>query len=188
MWNERRLPRLPAEFYQGSAHVMWTYVVKDRRQGWLGDAFHSLFRERLLHTCARYHLGCARYVLMPDHLHLIWVGAAARSDQLKATKFLRRYLPLEWVKQPHDHVLREEARERNAFADTCNYLRQNPVRAKLVESAQDWDFAGSMVPGFPDLNEWESDSFWKCFSAYQKSLLDETQEVQPAPIRRIEDT
>jgi len=76
MWNERRLPRLAPEFYQGYAHVLWTHVVKDRRQDWLNTRFHGIFRETLLHTCARYHLGCARYVLMPDHFHLIWVGAS----------------------------------------------------------------------------------------------------------------
>jgi REP element-mobilizing transposase RayT len=173
MWKERRLPRLAQQHYQGSAHVLWTYVVKDRRRGWLDTAFHSLFRETLLHTCARYHLGCARYVLMPDHMHLIWVGAIPASDQLKANKFLRRHLPLEWQKQAHDHILREEERKRNAFADACLYLRQNPVRAGLVDSAQDWAFKGSLVPGFPDLDPLQSDAFWRCFQAYRNALLGE---------------
>jgi REP element-mobilizing transposase RayT len=173
MWNERRLPRLAPEFYQGTAHVLWTCVVKERRQGWLDMAFHACFREILLHTCARYQLGCARYVLMPDHLHLLWVGAVPSSDQLKAMKFLRRHLPLDWQKQAHDHVLREEERERNAFAETCMYLRHNPVRANLVQSPNDWPFAGSLVPGFPDLDPWESDAFWRCFLAYRKALTGE---------------
>ena len=173
MWNERRLPRLTPEFYQGTAHVLWTCVVTERRQGWLDVTFHACFREILLHTCARYQLGCARYVLMPDHLHLLWVGAVPSSDQLKAIKFLRRHLPLNWQKQAHDHVLREEERERDAIADTCMYLRQNPVRANLVQSPNDWPFAGSLVPGFPDLDPWESDAFWRCFLAYRKALTGE---------------
>lgn len=145
-------------------------MVKDRRLGWLDSSFHCTFREILLHTSARYHLGCARYVLMPDHFHLIWVGAARDSDQLKATKFLRRHLPLECQKQAHDHVLREEERNRGDFADACNYLRNNPVRAKLVEVATEWIFAGSLVPCFPDLDAWDSDAFWRCYSAYRTSL------------------
>ncbi|MEM1221847.1 MAG: hypothetical protein AAGH40_03730 [Verrucomicrobiota bacterium] len=94
MWTQRRLPRLAPGFYRGTAHVLWTYVVQDRKRDWLDTVFHALFREMLLHTCTRYHLGCARYVLMPDHLHLIFVGAHPSSDQLKATKFLRRHLPI----------------------------------------------------------------------------------------------
>jgi REP element-mobilizing transposase RayT len=172
MWDKRRLPRLAPEFYQGYAHVLWTYVVEGRRTGWLDERFHALFRETLLHTCARYHLGCARYVLMPDHVHLIWVGAYMASDQLKATKFLRRHLPLKWQKQPHDHVLREEERERGAFADASNYLRQNPVRAGLVVDASDWRYAGGLVAGFPEMDPWDSNAFWRCYAAYRQSLAD----------------
>jgi len=104
---------------------------------------------------------------MPDHLHLIWVGACAESDQLKATRFLRRHVDLTWQKQAHDHVLRESERERGAFSDACQYLRDNPLRAGLVSSAEEWPFAGSMVPGFPDLDPWDSDQFWKCLLAYR---------------------
>jgi REP element-mobilizing transposase RayT len=167
MWNKRRLPRLPPEYYQGQAHVHWTHVSQARRRiGWNAE-MHAYFREVLLHTCARYHLGCARYVCMPDHLHLIWVGACAESDQLKATRFLRRHVDLTWQKQAHDHVLRESERERGAFSDACQYLRDNPLRAGLVSSAEEWPFAGSMVPGFPDLDPWDSDQFWKCLLAYR---------------------
>ena len=170
MWNERRLPRLQPEAYRGFAHVSWTYVVEDRETGWLNDFFHATFREALLHTCARYHLGCARYVLMPDHLHLICIGASQSSDQLKSTRFLRRHLPMKWQKQAHDHVMDEVERKQDAFVNTCQYLRENPVRAGLVEKAGDWAFAGSLVPGFPDLDPWESTSFWRCFQAYQRSF------------------
>ena len=170
MWNQRRLPRLPAEYYRSHAHVLWTYVVKDRHTGWLNSAFHAHFRETLLHTCSRYHLGCARYVLMPDHLHMIWVGADEASDQLKATKFLRTHLPLDWQKQAHDHVLRDKERQSGHFADACDYLRENPVRVSLVKSAAEWPYAGSLVPGFPDLDPWDSDAFWRCYRAYRRSL------------------
>jgi len=65
--------------------------------------------------------------------------------------------------------LREEERDQGFLADACNYLRNNPVRAELVESAEQWAFAGSLVPGFPDLDEWDSNAFWRCYAAYRKS-------------------
>jgi REP element-mobilizing transposase RayT len=170
MWNERRLPRLAPEFYQGYAHVLWTHVVEGRQTGWLNERWYAQFRECLLHTCVRYRLGCARYVVMPDHLHLIWVGADASSDQLKATKFFRRYSAARWQKQAHDHVLREAERERGAFANVCDYLGQNPVRAGLVASANDWPYAGSLVPGFPELDALDASAYWRCYTAYRASF------------------
>ena len=170
MWNERRLPRLAPEFYQGPAHVLWTHVAQDRQTGWLDSEFHGLFRETLLHTCTRYHLACARYVLMPDHIHMILIGAHPSSDQLNAIKFFRRHLPLTWQKQAHDHILRENERARGAFADACQYLRENPTRAGLIESIDAWPYAGNLIPGFPDLDQWNTETFWKCFYAYRKAL------------------
>ncbi|MEM1221848.1 MAG: hypothetical protein AAGH40_03735 [Verrucomicrobiota bacterium] len=68
--------------------------------------------------------------------------------------------------------MREEERIQGRFADACQYLRENPVRAGLVESIEDWSYAGSLVPGFPDLDPWDAHAFWRCFNAYRTSLLD----------------
>jgi len=170
MWDQRRLPRLSPEYYQGYAHVLWTHVSHARQRIDWNAEIHAGFREVLLHTCARYQLGCARYVCMPDHVHLIWVGAGAASDQLKATRFFRRHVPIGWQQQAHDHVLRESEREHGRFADACQYLRENPLRAGLVTSITDWPFAGSLVPGFPDLDSSDSNHFWKCLLAYRAVL------------------
>jgi len=105
---------------------------------------------------------------MPDHLHLVWMGIRHESDQLNAMKFLRTELEpalgqnREWQHQPHDHLLREEERKRNAFAATCYYVLENPPRADLVKVSQDWPFSGAIVPGFPRLNPFHKD-FWELF-------------------------
>jgi len=68
------LPRLPREYYQGDAVVHWTLTVFDRAKGWFSDAFHLRFRELILHAMVREKLFCPTYVLMPDHIHLLWMG------------------------------------------------------------------------------------------------------------------
>ena len=68
------LPRLSREHYQADAVVFWTLTAFDRATGWLTQAFHSRFRELMLHTAAREGLVCPIYSLMPDHLHLVWMG------------------------------------------------------------------------------------------------------------------
>jgi hypothetical protein len=91
--------------------------VADRSTGWLNPAFHAVFRETLLHASVREQLFCAVYTLMPDHLHLVWMGLAENSDQRLATRFLRERLapllkPAKWQHQPHDRVLRDRERMR----------------------------------------------------------------------------
>jgi len=68
------LPRLAREHYQAGAVVHWTLTTFDRARGWLTPSFHCRFRELMLHVAARENLVCPIYCLMPDHLHLIWMG------------------------------------------------------------------------------------------------------------------
>jgi REP element-mobilizing transposase RayT len=161
------LPRLPREHYQGDAVVFWTLTVFDRAQGWLTGAFHQRFRELMLHAAAREGLLCPIYCLMPDHLHLVWMGLRLDTDQLNGMAFLRTYLepelaPAQFQPQAQDVVLREEQRKRNAFAKVCFYIAANPVRAELMAASDTWPSTGCIVPGYPKLNPADED-FWPKF-------------------------
>ena len=167
------LPRLQPEFYQGDAAVHWTLTVFDRGVGWLNDSFHSQFRELLLHVAAREELFCPTYCLMPDHIHLLWLGLRCDTDQRNGMSFLRTQLkpllfPHRLQPRAYDHVLREEERKRGAFAKICFYILDNPVRARLVARPQAWAYGGAMVPGYPKSDPLDEDfwpMFWKIFQA-----------------------
>ncbi|MSU73030.1 MAG: hypothetical protein EXS43_11940 [Opitutus sp.] len=136
------LPRLARESYQGRSIVFWTHTLEGRATGWLHDRFHQCFREVLLHAGGRYALGCPIYVLMPDHWHLVWMGLAESFDQWLANRFVRKHLAAQLrvgalQDRAHDHILRNEECGRNAFMATCQYVRENPVRAGLVAAGQD---------------------------------------------------
>ena len=78
----------------------------------------------MLHAAAREGLFCPAYCLMPDHVHLIWLGLKRETDQRKGMAFLRTHLkpflaPIKFQPQAHDHVLHDEERKRNAFAKIC---------------------------------------------------------------------
>ena len=172
------LPRLAPEYYQGFAAVLWTITLEPRATGWLDNAFHTHFRELLLHAAVRENLFCPAYVLMPDHLHLLWLGMRVVSNQTNAMRFLRKYLQREFSrrspsgveyqlqKQSHDSVLTEKDRTRGALAKACFYVLDNPRRKGLVEHPQNWPHLGAMVPGYPFLHPLEEDfwpSFWKFY-------------------------
>jgi REP element-mobilizing transposase RayT len=139
----------------------------DRAQGWLNPGFHAAFRELMLHATARQALLCPVYCLMPDHLHLVWIGLRPATNQLDGMRFLRTHLsralfPYRLQKQPHDHVLRHSERERNAFQVVCSYVLNNPVRGGLTENVKSWPYLGAIVPGYPSLDPREA-RFWEIF-------------------------
>jgi hypothetical protein len=168
------LPRLAPELYRGFAAVLWTITLEPRVTGWLDDLFHSHFRELLLHASAREALYCPAYVLMPDHIHLFWLGHRVASNQMDAMRFLRKYLQHELTqrsptgvefrlqKQAHDSVLREKDRTRGALASACFYVLDNPRRKGLVAHPRDWPYLGAIVPGYPFLHPLAED-FWPLF-------------------------
>ena len=175
---KRNLPRLERPFYRGHAAVFWTLTLEGRDQGWLTQQFHFRFREVLAHVGFRYQIWSPVYCLMPDHLHLMWMGLRTECDQLNAMRFLRTVLEpalgpgRKWQHQAHDHVLREDERRRIAFARICDYVLTNPVRAKLVTVAEQWPFQGCLVPGYPALQPQERDYwllFWKLYLGHRNA-------------------
>ena len=163
--NHGRMRRLSQAHYQGRAFVLWNMTVEERATGWLSPEFHLRFRELQLHTLARHGLMCPMYCLMPDHMHLFWIGLSAQSDQHLAARFLRRHLNdllascgASLQKQAWDLVLQEREREQGAVSATMFYIAENPVRKHLVTNARQWPFSGVHVPGYPQL-DWRSDGF-----------------------------
>lgn len=164
------LPRLTEDAYQGLAVVHWTLTLQQGEKILLDELFHLRLRDCLMHTFARKEgagLMCPVYCVMPDHLHMVWMGTNQENDQRRAMAFFRTYLkgaiaPARLQPQAHDHVLREDERRRRMFATVCNYILVNPVEAGLVKTSADWKFSGCVVPGYPTLHP-SQPKFWGVF-------------------------
>ena len=165
------MPRLEANAYQGHAYVHWIMTIEDHKTGWLIPAFYYKFRELLTHTAFRYALACPIYCLMPDHMHMLWIGLDDRADQSKASKFLRKQLGVSLSKlgfafqhQACDHVLRDDERQEAAFQNMVEYIARNPERKGLspTDGFRDYKFTGCLIPGYPELELWQDD-FWPRF-------------------------
>jgi REP element-mobilizing transposase RayT len=83
---------------------------------------------------------------MPDHVHLFvrgdrnftvpwWVGG------LKHAMSVALKWPRLWQPGFFDHILRND----ESYAEKWNYVRDNPVRAGLVEIAENWLTMGGVV-------------------------------------------
>ena len=182
------LPRLHREFYQADAVVFWTMPISHRRQDWLDDRFHAAFREMMLHTAAREGLFCPAYCLMPDHVHLVWMGLRRNSDQRNGIKFLRAQTgpflkPAKFQHQAHDHVLTTKERQRRAFSLACaDYVLLNPLKDELIKKPADWPYLGAVIPGYPRVNPFDPDYwpwFWRHYYAVREPGIEKR--VLPAP-------
>ena len=125
----------------------------------------------MLYTAVRESLACPIYCLMPDHLHLVWMGLRLDSDQLNGLAFLRTYLepelsPARFQPQAQDEVLRPEQRKRSAFAKVCFYIAANPVQDQLATTPESWAYTGCILTGYPELYPLAKDywpKFWRIF-------------------------
>jgi REP element-mobilizing transposase RayT len=83
---------------------------------------------------------------MPDHVHLFvrgdrsftlswWIGGLKRA-MCVALKW-----PRLWQPGFFDHILRSD----ESYAEKWNYVRNNPVRAGLVRTADEWPYQGEII-------------------------------------------
>lgn len=104
-------------------------------------------------SAARENVEVSEYCIMPDHVHLL-VLAPVGADVMA---FMRRFKQASgfacsrllgingrfWQRSYYDHVLRRD----EDFESVRRYMRENPVRAGLVEVAEDHPYSGSLAGG-----------------------------------------
>ena len=92
-----------------------------------------------------------RYVIMPDHVHF-FCRAETEAEPLPrfvqawkqwTSKRMVRELGLSapiWQEEFFDHVLRSS----ESYSEKWNYVKDNPVRAGLVQNADEWRWQGEI--------------------------------------------
>jgi putative transposase len=92
---------------------------------------------RIYHERARWNLNLL--LLMPDHLHaLIGVDAQTSLAQLirDYKRITAKIAAVKWQRNFFDHRLRHD----ESLAEKFAYICQNPVRARLILSENDWPY------------------------------------------------
>ena len=150
----KRTPHHPPRLKPFSKYntPLWfiTFGTHDRRRVLDTPQLHRRFVEFGEKQASR-GTAVGRYVIMPDHVHL-FVRVGAESQLGPTIGFLKKALSAilarDGIDVPHwqpgffDHLLRSA----DSYAEKWEYVRQNPVRAGLVEKAEDWPYSGEIVP------------------------------------------
>jgi REP element-mobilizing transposase RayT len=99
----------------------------------------------------RHGWAIGRYVIMPDHVHF-FCAAERDAKPLAAfagcwkewtSKKIKTAIGLTnpvWQEEFFDHVLRSS----ESYSQKWSYVRDNPVRAGLVATANDWPWQGAI--------------------------------------------
>lgn len=148
--RHRHLRRLSRVWVDDPVYFL-TVCVAERKPWLASDNVHGILRE-VWDTGSRLHgWFVGSYVVMPDHVHLF---CAAKRDAASlsafvggwkewSSKFIRRRLGLtdfRWQANFFDHVLRSE----ESCTEKWLYVRNNPVRANLVNDADEWPYQGHL--------------------------------------------
>jgi REP element-mobilizing transposase RayT len=126
-----------------------TTCAHNRRPLLASATIHAICHEVWANAEKLYRWYVGRYVIMPDHVHFFCAGPRASNTismflgkwKEWTAKYAHRRLGIElplWQAEFFDHVLRSG----ESYEEKWQYVWHNPVRARLVTSAQDWPFQG----------------------------------------------
>jgi putative transposase len=132
-----------------------TLCTAGRRPALANETAFAVLRAEFDAVPLRYGWSVGRFVAMPDHVHFFCVSNDT-PDASSLSRFMARFkqwtakgilratgaaAPF-WQKEFFDHVLRSD----ESYESKWRYVRENPVRAGLVSTADDWPYAGEVTP------------------------------------------
>jgi putative transposase len=140
--------------YQNGGTYFFTVVTYRRNQVFLEDDAVALLNDCFEITRRDHPFTIDAYVILPDHLHMIWTLPETDCDfsmrwNLIKGNFSRRYgTKLEslstsrqkkreksiWQRRFWEHLVRDQ----NDFNRLCDYIHYNPVKHGLVKSPGAW--------------------------------------------------
>jgi len=142
---ERKHPAHGVLILRDQPTIVFLTVCTQSRKPWLASpGVHALLYEVWREANA---WAVGRYVIMPDHIHLF-----ASPDQLEIlldnwvrywkSQFTQRHGRPEHRWQSGHWDTRMRTRE--SYESKWEYVKENPVRHKLVASAEDWPYQGEI--------------------------------------------
>ena len=140
----RRLERI-FQSYDAPVYFI-TFTAFDRKAMLANDAVHNKFITFAKQAESR-GVAVGQYVIMPDHIHC-FVRIAPRQRIGTTVRLLKRALssvirtpPPHWQPGFFDHLLRHC----ESYSEKWNYVYQNPVRAGLVNTPNEWLYQGQIA-------------------------------------------
>ncbi|MEO6382486.1 MAG: transposase [Nitrobacter sp.] len=136
------MARLARVVIPGHPHHV-TQRGNGRARTFFGDSDYALYRDLLAEHCRGAGVEVWAWCLMPNHVHLILVPSDADGLRRALARVHRRYAGIIQARRKRSgHFWQGRfgavAMDEQHLAVALRYVLLNPVRARLVERAQDW--------------------------------------------------
>ncbi|MHA3770678.1 REP-associated tyrosine transposase [Verrucomicrobiota bacterium sgz303538] len=141
-------PRRIERLFQDYQKPLWfvTFNTHNRGRSLADGVVHDRFRAFCM-KAAEHDISVGRYVLMPDHAHLFIAGPPefnlagwVRMLKLALSSVLSTKRP-HWQDGFFDHLVRHG----ESYSQKWEYVRQNPVRAGLASTPDEWPYQGTIA-------------------------------------------
>jgi putative transposase len=152
---QRKTPlHLPArEPANGAAIVFLTVCTSKKKPILARPDIHDLLRNVWIHTD---HWLVGRYVIMPDHIHLFCsLGNQDCTSLARWVHFWKSAASRRWPRSEEQPVWQKscwdtQMRTGEQYSVKWDYVRHNPVRARLCQTPDEWPFQGEL-----NVSPWE---------------------------------
>ncbi|MGJ8649762.1 MAG: REP-associated tyrosine transposase [Opitutaceae bacterium] len=140
--SRKQLPHDIPDWVQDGAPYFITFNCEPRKVNQLAnpETFRSIQNAAAHYTAQNlWHLQIM--MVMPDHIHLL-CSLNTRTKSIKTIiggwkRYLAKANAIKWQSNFFEHRIRHEDELSEKFA----YIKNNPVRAKLCDSATDWPYS-----------------------------------------------
>jgi putative transposase len=140
----RRTPAAGAHIFSGQPNIFFVTVNAKDAVPWMADAIVQDSLAKLWWEEATAWL-TGYYLLMPDHLHFFCAPRDLHFGidqwiEFWKRQFSRRHPDQSWAWQRKS--FHHRMRNRKEYEEKLDYVRENPLRKKLVASPDEWPYQG----------------------------------------------
>jgi len=147
--------------YVGLHRYFLTFCCHSKQRAFANEVAVDLVLSQIRRAASDEQFVIPAYCFMPDHAHFLVEALSdnsnglkfiARAKQFSGFYYKQRYQRALWQRYGYEHVLRDDEDTRAV----ARYIFENPVRAGLVRSAEDYRFLGSDTHTVPAILEYTS--------------------------------
>ena len=144
--------------YLGVRQYFLTFCTYHRARLFTDPARVGLVSTQISRASQEEGFSVIAYCFMPDHIHLLVEGTSdvsdclrfiARAKQYAGFYYKRVFKDRLWQRFGYEHVLRDE----EAAISVARYILENPVRAGIARTVQEYPFSGSSVYSIEQLRD-----------------------------------